>query len=174
MKGVTRPSEREFLDLNCYKIYEGTKQFWRHNLSMEIILVEHCTVNTIEVICYCQELEQEAKRLYIDYHGIVQTVQEPISDNLKIKSQLLLRQNLSDLQIAEILHSYELDLQCELSCESIVNRVDVLSLDPSFQISLRVTYGDELDSSKKKLCFTIDKPKQLIPYYSHKRIKVVR
>lgn len=47
-------------------LFEGTKRFWKTNVTLTVTIVEHKSHGTLEVVCYDSALGVEAPRFYVD------------------------------------------------------------------------------------------------------------
>ena len=56
---------------NVEVIYEGSKSFWRHRISVDIYIVHYTIHDTIEVVCFLPHSAVEAPRIYISFPTLV-------------------------------------------------------------------------------------------------------
>lgn len=52
-------------------IFQGVKFFWRTRNTVDITLVEHSSLNAIEIVTYDPMLDREAARLYVDNRAVI-------------------------------------------------------------------------------------------------------
>lgn len=68
-----------------YKLmYSGSKFYWQRKLTVEIDLYHHILLNTIEVVVFNYNTNEEMKRLYLSSDTISLVLQDAVSENAEV------------------------------------------------------------------------------------------
>ncbi len=68
-------------------LYSGKKSFWKSNISIEVMLVQHFPAHVIEIIAYDHGMKCEAPHLYVNENVLLLKLDSHIGSGLQVNQQ---------------------------------------------------------------------------------------
>lgn len=147
-------------------IFKGTKSFWKTKSSLEVVIVEHRSLDVVEVITYDPCMEIEGDRIYL---RISDLVVEMKSDELSSKVAPLLKLGKEgQLLVVDVIQ--------KAKANYIMNHMfisEYLPVSKSLKIEIKSRFPEEetVNYRKEYPLLNCPRPVSLVPYavaFNHK------
>jgi hypothetical protein len=91
----------------CILLYRGHKMFWRTRESIDVYLYLHPAEGCIEVVAFDLTYEQPTSRLYLDENAAVQTFEENIQAEVKLRREKMISEQRFQSSVPKYEDMYE-------------------------------------------------------------------
>lgn len=142
-------------------IYDGSKNFWRQRMSIDIFIVSHKVFHIIEVICFDHTAAFAAPRIYISKEALKPKLDsKDVEEKIRLRKEFFLRQK-KHIMLEEILEEV---LEDEI-VHYITSKISLKETADKFEVIITHQTHDALNPTVfAEVDLYCEKPAELHPF----------